>query len=157
MLRFHWVKNCDPSVIEINKFTGLVFGLTQSPLKFENILKEHFQYYINEYPALIAVVLEDIYVDYIVLGSNTMKSSNKNPLSYFETAELIYISGTQISHYYNLPIERLKVNLLMSKKIKQKYKEHPGIKTMTISLLLHPSLIKIDNKEKRLKSYCLHL
>ena len=73
MLRFHWVKNCDPSVIEKNKFTGLVFGLTQSPLKFENILKEHFQYYINEYPALIAVVLEDIYVDYIVLGSNTIE------------------------------------------------------------------------------------
>ena len=60
VLRFHWVRNCDPSVIEINKFTGLVFGLTQSPLKFENILKEHFQYYIKEHPALIAAVSEDI-------------------------------------------------------------------------------------------------
>ena len=73
MLRFYWVKNCDPSVIEINKFTGLVFGLTQSPLKFENILKEHFQYYIKEHPALIAAVSEDIYVDYLVLGSNTIE------------------------------------------------------------------------------------
>ena len=73
VLRFHWVRNCDPSVIEINKFTGLVFGLTQSPLKFENILKEHFQYYIKEHPALIAAVSEDIYVDYLVLGSNTIE------------------------------------------------------------------------------------
>ena len=28
VLRFHWVKNSDPSVIEINRFTRLVFSLT---------------------------------------------------------------------------------------------------------------------------------
>ena len=31
VLRFHWVKNSDPSVTKINRFTRLVFGLTKSP------------------------------------------------------------------------------------------------------------------------------
>ena len=43
VLRFYWVKNSDPSVIETNRFTRLVFGLTQSPFILEGTLKEHFQ------------------------------------------------------------------------------------------------------------------
>ena len=102
MLRFYWVKNCDPSVIEINKFTGLVFGLTQSPLKFENILKEHFQYYINEYPALIAVVLEDIYVDYTVLGSNTIEEVE---VIKQKSIELFRNGGINLHKWYsNIPL-----------------------------------------------------
>ena len=73
MLRFHWVKNSDPSVIEINRFTRLVFGLTQSPFILEGTLKEHFQYYINEYPTLIEAISEDMYVDDLVSGSNTVE------------------------------------------------------------------------------------
>ena len=52
MLRFHWVKNSDPFVIEINRFTRFVFGLTQSPFVLEGPLKEHFQYYFTEHPIL---------------------------------------------------------------------------------------------------------
>ena len=37
-LRFYWVKYSDPSVIEINRFTSLVFGLTQSPFILEGTL-----------------------------------------------------------------------------------------------------------------------
>ena len=73
VLRFHWVKNSDPSVIEINRFTRLVFGLTQSPFILEGTLKEHFQYYINEYPTLIEAISEDMYVDDLVSGSNTIE------------------------------------------------------------------------------------
>ena len=50
VLRFHWVKNSDPSVIEINRFTHLVFSLTHSPFILEGNLKEHFQYYIIPNP-----------------------------------------------------------------------------------------------------------
>ena len=31
MLRLRWVNKCDPNPVEINRFTRLVFGLTQSP------------------------------------------------------------------------------------------------------------------------------
>ena len=73
MLRFHWVKNCDPSVIEINKLTRLVFGLTQSPLIIEGTLKEHFQYYINKYPTLVEAFSEDMNAADLLSGSNTIE------------------------------------------------------------------------------------
>ena len=72
VLRFHWVKYSDPSIIEINKFTRLLFGLTQSPFILEGTLKEHFQCYINEYPTLIEAISEDMYEDDLVSGSNTI-------------------------------------------------------------------------------------
>ena len=73
VLRFHWVKNSDPSVLEINRFTRLVFGLTQPPFILEGTLKEHFQYYINEYPTLIGAISDDMYIDDLVSGSNTIE------------------------------------------------------------------------------------
>ena len=42
VLRSNWVKSSDPSVIEMNIFTRLVFGLTQSPFMLEG--EQHFQY-----------------------------------------------------------------------------------------------------------------
>ena len=51
-LRFHWIKNLDPNIVEINRFTRLVFGLTQSPSILEGTLKQHFKNYMNEYPTL---------------------------------------------------------------------------------------------------------
>ena len=67
------MKNSYSSVIEINRFPRLVFGLTRSPFILEGALKEHFQYYINKYPTLIEAVLEDMYVDDLVSGSNTIE------------------------------------------------------------------------------------
>ena len=52
-LRFHWIKNLDPNIVEINRFTRLVFGLTLSPFILEGTLKQHFQNYMNEYPIVI--------------------------------------------------------------------------------------------------------
>ena len=63
MLKFHWIKNCDQSVIEIIRFTRLVFGLTQSPFIPEGKLKGHFRYCTNEYPNRIEVSSEGMYVD----------------------------------------------------------------------------------------------
>ena len=68
MLRFHWVKNSNPSFIEINRFTRLVFGLTQSPF-----ILERFQYYFIEYPTLTEAISEDMYVDDLVSGSNAIE------------------------------------------------------------------------------------
>ena len=38
VLRPNWVKNSDPNVIEINRFTRLIFGLTQSLFILEGTL-----------------------------------------------------------------------------------------------------------------------
>ena len=60
MLRFHWVKNYELSITEVDRFTRLVFSLSKSPFILEGALKEHFQYYINEYPKLIEAILENM-------------------------------------------------------------------------------------------------
>ena len=39
-LRFHWIKDRDPQQIEINRFTRLVFSLTQSPFILDATLTE---------------------------------------------------------------------------------------------------------------------
>ena len=65
--------NSNPSIIEINRFIHLVFGLTKSPFILEGTLKEHFQYYINEYPTLTEGISEGMFVDSFVSGSNTIE------------------------------------------------------------------------------------
>ena len=69
VLKFHWVKNSDPSVVEKNRFTLFAFGSTQSPFTLQGTLKERFQYYINEYLTLIESISEDMYVHDLVSGS----------------------------------------------------------------------------------------
>ena len=69
VLKFHWVKNSDPSVVEINRFTLFAAGPTQSPFILQGTLKEHFQYYINEYLTLIESISADMYVHDLVSGS----------------------------------------------------------------------------------------
>lgn len=45
--RFHWIKICDPNIIEVNKFVRLVFGLNQSPLISEGTSKQHFESFLS--------------------------------------------------------------------------------------------------------------
>ena len=39
LLRFHWIEYLGPNIVEINGFTRLEFGLTQSPFILESTLK----------------------------------------------------------------------------------------------------------------------
>ena len=73
MLIFHWVKSSDPSIIELNRFTRLLFNLTNLKFILEGTLKEHFQYYLNEYPTLVEAISEDVYLDDLVSGSDTIE------------------------------------------------------------------------------------
>ena len=41
-LRFHWIKNLDPNIVEIKTFSKLVFGLTQLSFILEGTLNKHF-------------------------------------------------------------------------------------------------------------------
>ena len=68
LFRFHWIKNLDPNVLDTNRFTKLVFGLTQSPFMLEGTLKQHFQRYMNEYPIVIQKFQNVIYINDLVSG-----------------------------------------------------------------------------------------
>ena len=151
VLRFHWVKNSDPSVIEINRFTRLVFGLTQSLFILEGTLKEHFQYYINEYPTLIEAISEDMYVDDLVSGSNTIeevevikqksielfRKGGFNLHKWHSNIPSLQSSNTKSESELTYAKEKLKKQPIL-----QKYYGYRGIKTVTICLMLYLSLIK---------------
>ena len=70
--RFHWVNTCDPNRVEINRFTGLMFGLKQSPFILEANLKVHFHNYLTNYPKEIENISDDMYVDDLTSGGNTV-------------------------------------------------------------------------------------
>ena len=71
-LRFHWVSNLELYRIEVNRFSRLVFGLTQSPFILESTLKEHFNNKKIVYPELIENIRNHMYVDDIVSGGNIL-------------------------------------------------------------------------------------
>ena len=71
-LRFHWVSNLDLYRIEVNRFSRLVFGLTQSPFILESTLKEHFNNKKIVYPELIENIRNHMYVDDLVSGGNIL-------------------------------------------------------------------------------------
>ena len=68
-LRLHWIKNLHPNIVEINRFTRLVFGLIQSLFILEGTLKQYFQNYMNEHPIVVEKIQKDMYIDDLVSGS----------------------------------------------------------------------------------------
>ena len=59
--------------IEILRFTRLVFGLTQSPFILEGTLKKHFENYRKSFKKLIKIIENDMYVDDLVIGGNSLE------------------------------------------------------------------------------------
>ena len=72
VLRFHWISALDVNIIEINRFTRLIMGLTQSLFVLEGTLKEHFNNYRFEYQKLIEKIKDDMYVDDLMTGGNNI-------------------------------------------------------------------------------------
>lgn len=70
-LRFHWLKNKDPSVIEALRFTRALFGLVQSPFLLAGTLKLHLQSLREKYPVEVDEILRSLYVDDVITGGNT--------------------------------------------------------------------------------------
>ena len=94
VLRFHWIKNKDPSTIEVLRFTRALFGLVQSPFLPAGTLKLHLENLREKYPKVIEESLRSLYVDDIITGgSNTVEVQNH--LSH------IQFSARQGSHFIN--------------------------------------------------------
>ena len=60
-------------IIEILRFTRLVFSLTQSPFILEGTLKKHFENYRDRFKELIKIIENDKCVDDLVTGSNNLE------------------------------------------------------------------------------------
>ena len=59
-------------IVSIQRFTRLVFGLTQSPFILEGTLKKHFENYRESFKELIKTIENDIYLDDLVTGGNNL-------------------------------------------------------------------------------------
>ena len=70
-LRFHWIKDKDPSTIEVLRFTQALFGLVQSPFFLAGTLKLHLENLKEKYPAEVEEILRSLYVDDVITGGST--------------------------------------------------------------------------------------
>ena len=66
------MKDRDPQQLEISRFTRLVFGLTQSPFTLDASVQHHLKKYINEFKELIKQLMEDMYVNDLISGGNSV-------------------------------------------------------------------------------------
>ena len=72
VLRFHWVESLESKKIKVLRFTRLVFGLTQSRFILEGTMKRHFENYRQEFEETVNRIEEDMYIDDLVTGENTV-------------------------------------------------------------------------------------
>ena len=73
VLRFHWINNRISQQIIILRFARAVFGLVQSPFFLGGTLESHLDGYKEEPEVLIEQFKEDMYVDDVIGGGNTVE------------------------------------------------------------------------------------
>ena len=96
VLHFHWVNKCDPNYVEIHRFTRLAFGLTQLSFILVATLKVNFHNYLTNYTKEIENVSDDMYVDDLTSGSNTVGEAEilkQKCKESFKKVVSIYTSG----------------------------------------------------------------
>ena len=71
-LRLHWLKNKDPSQIEVLRFTRVLFGLVQSPFLLGGTLKQHLDSLKAKYPEEVEEIMKSLYVDDVISGTDTV-------------------------------------------------------------------------------------
>ena len=89
-MSFLWIKDCDLHRVEVNRFTRLVFGMTQSPFILEATLKAHFHNYLMIYPKVTENISDDMNVDDLISGSSRVgevEFLNGSVKSYFNNGD----------------------------------------------------------------------
>ena len=76
-LMFHWVDNLANNTNQILRYIRLVFGLNQSPFILEGTLKTHFERYESMYSKPIRKTRDDMYVDDLVTGGESLQEVEK--------------------------------------------------------------------------------
>lgn len=65
-LKYYLVKNQNSGVIDINRFTRFVFGLTQLSITLEGKLKGYSIMYKHWYEAVVETISNNMYIDELV-------------------------------------------------------------------------------------------
>ena len=96
-LKFHWVENLTNNTTQILRFTRLVFGLNQSPFILEGTLKTHFERYKSMYLELIRKIRDDMYVDDLVTGGESLQEVEKIKFDFIELFEKGGLNFTNVT------------------------------------------------------------
>ena len=73
VLRFHWPRDRNLEMIEIYRFTRVLFGLNQSPFILGATIKAHLNGCEAEFPNEVAEIKQSLYVDDVILGAESVK------------------------------------------------------------------------------------
>ena len=109
-LKFRWVENLTNSTIQILRFTRLEFGSNQSPFILEGTLKMHFEKCESMYLELIRKMRNDMYVDDLLTGKESLI-----PQNYLKKGSLNFPEGTRMNQIYRPTILALKKELNFAK------------------------------------------
>ena len=74
-LIFHWIRDKDPSQVEVYRFTRALFGLVQSPFLLGGTIEEHLRSCEAEYPEEAKKIWKSIYVNDVIIGANNVQEA----------------------------------------------------------------------------------
>ena len=128
---FHRVENLTNNAIQILCFAMLVFGLNQSPFILEGTLKTHFERYKSMYLELIRKIRDDMYVDDLVTGGESLQEIEKTKS---DSIELFEKGGFKL-HKWHSNEPNLETNDLSFQKELNFAKEHLETKVNETKIL----------------------
>ena len=92
ILRFDLVNSVESNIIEILRFTKLVFGLTRYSFILEGTLEKLFENYRDSSEELIRIIENDMYADDLETGGNNLeklKEIKQNSVQLFKKWDFI--------------------------------------------------------------------
>eukprot|EP00794_Sanderia_malayensis_P007573 gene7573-biopygen6100 len=130
-LRFHWLKNQDPTQIEVLRFTRALFGLVQSPFLLGATIEEHLKRCEGKYPTEVEEIRSSLYVDDIISGSHTVEDTEhlKN------TAISIFGEAQFQLHKWHSNIEQLETHKNETNANQSYAKEQLGVRADEVKML----------------------
>ena len=107
-LRFHWVKSLqEPGIIEVLRFTRVLFGLNQSPFILGATLQHHLQKCSPAYGSdLINEIMRSLYVDDLIKGLETVSEGEK----FKEISKVIFSEAGFTLHKWHSNVASLEEN-----------------------------------------------
>ena len=73
VLRFHWPRDRNLEMIEIYRFTRMLFGLNQSPFISGTTIRAHLDGCETEFPNEVVEIKQSLYVDDVIFGAESVK------------------------------------------------------------------------------------
>lgn len=130
-LRFHWIKDKDPSQIELLRFTRALFGLIQSPFLLGGTLKQHLDSLKAKYPEEVEEIMKSLYVDDVISGAYTADQGHKSK----EIAVSAFGEAGFKLHKWHSNVEELEAETVLRDEEHTYAKEKLGVKPNGAKLL----------------------